>query len=256
MAWPTEAGILTRPYPRPRRRRRRRPIVRSSGPIAGKHYGEAWGRYRVFNTAEYRLYRSNTGPPAESNTPFATAASLPATPSDTFADGTWYLAASFFNGLVDSGFLQLGDKGETCRRLDISGGAVILSPPAAVTEVRLASVAGGVVRIVGHYSESGTLRSGEWAIAYTIDGSDPPEDTPDVTPTIASTGLGVLDYALPAQGDGVTVNVRVQTRRNDGDDETPDWRYSEASTVLTATADATGPAAVIDATAGKKSGEW
>jgi len=48
-------------------------------------------------------------------------------------------------------------------------------------------------------------------------------------------GLAVLAYDLPAAADGTTVKVRLQTVR--------DTTYSEDSTVKTATADATGPAA-------------
>jgi len=210
--------------------------------LRGRYYHDARGLYRVFNAAGYRFYRSNSGPPAESDTPFATNATLPHEPTDTYADGTWYLSVSYFNGVLDSGFLPLGPHGETYLRLDIAAGAASGSPPMGPNDWRLEAQAAGVVRVLGVYFESGDDRADEWAIAYTTNGSTPPADTPDVTQTMAG-GLAVLAYDLPGQSHGTTVKVRLQTRRNDGTAEAPDWVYSAASTVLTLSADATGPSA-------------
>lgn len=252
-------------YPRPRmvehrladrkqaaRRKRRRDFRRRKAAgcfgfaaLRGKWYQAARGKYRVFNEAEYRFYRSNSGPPAESDTPFASNATLPYTPADTFADGTWYLSVSYFNGVMDSGFLPLGPAGETFLRLDLSGGEETGSPPAGPTDWRLEPVANGVVRILGFYWQTGDLRADQWAIAYTTNGGDPPADSPDVTQDMPEGNLGVLSYELPAQGHGTTVKVRLQTRRNDGTAESPDWIYSEGSTIKTVTADASGPAAPL-----------
>ena len=213
----------------------------------GRRYHDGRGKYRVFNAAGYRFYRSNSSPPAESDTPFATNATLPHEPSDTYADGTWYLSVSYFNGVLDSGFLPLGPHGETYLRLDLSGGEETIQPPKGPNDWRLEACAGGVVCVVGFYFESDDNRADQWAIAYTTDGSDPPADTPDANPAVQG-NLSVLGYDLPAQSHDTTVKVRLQTRRNDGTAGSPDWVYSEGSTILTLSADAQGPAAPPAAT--------
>jgi len=223
-------------------RRRLRSRATDASTLRARFYHDGRGQYRVFNAAEYRFYRDNAGPPAEDDVPFATSSTLPHTPADVYADGTWFLSVSYFNGVIDSGFLPLGPGGETFLRLDLAAGEQGNSPPQGPADWRLELDAAGVVRVVGFYWESGSLRAGEWAIAYTTDGGAPPEDTPDVTVTMAA-GLAILDYALPAQADGTTVKVRVQTRRDD--DGT--WVYSENSIIKTATADAAGPTAPLNA---------
>ncbi len=203
---------------------------------------ELRGYYRRFNDAEYRFYRSNSGPPAEDDPPYATSATLPATPADTFADGTWYISVSWYNGILDSGFLPVGPRGETYKLLTISGGESAGNPPAAPMDQRLVALPAGVVRIVALYHEAGANRADEWAIRYTTDGSTPAADSPTITQAFGGAGLELLQYDLPGQADGTTVKVRLQVRRNDGTDLSPVWVYS-TSTVLTITADAAGPAA-------------
>ena len=200
---------------------------------------DARGKYRVFNAAEYRFYRSNSTPPVEGDTPFATNATLPHEPVDAYADGTWYLSVSYYNGIYDSGFLPVGPLGETYLRLDLAGGVETTSPPAGPLNWHIENVGGGVVRIIAVYVQGGTLRADQWAVAYTTNGSTPATDTPDVTQDMATDGLAVLSYDLPGQGDGTTVKVRLQTRRYDSS-----YVYSEDSEVKTITADAAGPAAV------------
>jgi len=209
----------------------------------GRFYHDARGKYRVFNTAEYRFYRSTDTPPAESDAAFATNASLPHTPADTYADGDWYLSASYFNGVIDSGFLPLGPQGETYLRLGISGATETLEPPAAPVDWRLEQQPSGVVRIVGFLLLTDTAKTYQWAIAYSTDGTNFPADAPTLTPSIAAGGLAVLSYDLPSQAHDTTVKVRLQVRRNDGTEGSPTWCYSEGSVILTATADATGPTA-------------
>ena len=222
--------------------KQRRSRAADAGRFRARFYHDGRGFYRVFNTGEYRFYRDNSAPPAEDDVPFATSSTLPHTPADVYADGTWYLSVSYFNGVIDSGFLPLGPAGETYLRLDLAGGEETSGPPQGPADWRLELDAAGVVRVVGFYWESGALRADEWAIAYTTDGGDPPEDTPDVETAITA-GLAILDYALPAQPDRTTVKVRLQTSRDD--DGTP--IYSEASEIKTATADAAGPTAPLNA---------
>ena len=207
---------------------------------------DAVGLYRVFNGAAFRFYRSNSTPPVEGDMPFATNATLPHEPADTYADGTWYLSVSFFNGIYDSGFLPLGPMGETYLRLDLSGGVEIDSPPAGPLQWHLKNVGAGVVRIIALYLQDTSLRAEEWSIAFTTNGSTPATDTPTITPAITASGLAVLTHDLTGQADSTTVKVRLQTRRFDD----PSYTYSEDSEVQTITADAAGPAVVRALTEG------
>ncbi len=232
----------------------------------GRHQLAAAGRYRVFGVAGYRFYRSTTPPPeqtihsgkrsfaswsfaawsfaslsqagAQPGVIWDTNATLPHTPADTFADDVWYLAVSYFNGAIDSGFLPIGPAGETYLRMDISGGVATGTPPIAPQEFRIEQSAGGVVRVIGLYLQIDADRAGQWAIAYTTDGSDPPSDTPDLTEAMPASGIAMLVYNLPAASHGATVKVRLQTRRLDSA-----WVYSANSTIQQTTADAQGPAA-------------
>lgn len=203
------------------------------------------GLYRIFNAAEYRFYRSNVAPPVEGDVPFATSSSLPHEPVNAYADGTWYLSVSYFNGIMDSGFLPLGPRGETYLTLQVSAGVPLTDRPGLPTGVRLEVRAGGVIRVIAFYvaTPDGAARASQWAIAYTVDGSTPATDTPTLTPKTAGGALSVLAYDLPAQVDGTTVKVRVQTRRAIAG---PSYRYSDAGDVLTAVADAQGPQAPAD----------
>ena len=218
---------------RPRRRPRSRIIFEPSW--RGHRYLDGRGKYRIFNTAEYRFYRANTvtAPAA----PFDTNATLPHEPSDAFGNATWYLRVTYFNGVLESPFLPIGTHGETYLRMDISGGQAVYAPPYGPLDWRLERVAAGVVRVIGlYYHQSSTLRAEQWALAYTTNGSNPPADTPDVTVTMPTDGVAFLQYDLPGQGHGTTVKVRLQTRREDSS-----WVYSEDSVIKTLTADATGP---------------
>ncbi|MBX3465272.1 MAG: hypothetical protein KF878_00045 [Planctomycetes bacterium] len=203
-----------------------------------RRYHAARGLYRVFGPAGYRIYRSDAGPPAEGDEPWATSAALPASPEDAFGDGTWWLSVSYSNGVVDSGFLPIGPTGETYRLLVVDGGEEAAAPPAAPIDVRLELRAGGVVRVVALYAQGGPLRATAWAIAYTVDGSPPDEDAPTVVQAFARPGgIELLARDLPAQPHGTTVRVRVQVRRGAS-------AYSVGSTVLEAVADAQGPTQV------------
>lgn len=236
--WPPPIAVgRAAKFPRARTR------SRAVGPLPRRRYLDARGLYRIFNAAEYRLYRSALGPPNEGMTPFATSETLPHTPDETFGDGVWYLAISWFNGVLDSGFLPVGADGETYLKIKIADGQAVAVVPNGPLDWRLEQSADGVVRVVGVYFQSDANRADEWALAYTVDGGDPPADDPDITATAAARGLCVFDYSLPGAADGSTVKVRLQTRRNDGTDAEPVWVYSVDSEVKTIAADAVGPGA-------------
>jgi len=223
------------------------PLVDSAGVALERFYATIRGLYRVFNPAVYRFYW-DVSPPSEGDSPSATSSTLPYTTGDTFTGtGTWYFSASWFNGVIDSGFLPVGPNGETYLRLDLVSDAEVGQPPQPPNDWRLEATAGAVVRIWGLYFETSDDRAEQWAIAYTTDGSTPATDSPDISQEMPTSGLAVLQYDLPAVANATTVKVRLQTRRNDGTDESPDWVYSESSTVKTITADAAGPTEPVDA---------
>ena len=88
---------------KPRRKRAVRKARRYGGLAFAGHltrfYAGARGEYRVFGRPLYLAYRSNTGPPEEGDTHYAAWwPGLGYTPSDTFADGIWYLSMAKTNG--------------------------------------------------------------------------------------------------------------------------------------------------------------
>jgi len=217
-------------------------LVSNPSVLLERFYADARGLYRVFNAAEYRFFWSAVAPPEEGGAPDATSATLPYTTTATFSGtGTWWFSASFFNGVIDSGFLPLGDAGETYLRLDLAADVEVGNPPRGPNEWRLEAKGAGVVRVWGLYYELGSNRADTWAIAYTLDGSDPPADTPDATQAMPAGGLAVLQYDLPVLAGGTTVKVRLQTYRSS------DAVYSENSTIKTLASDAAGPTAPLDA---------
>ena len=226
---------------RPTRRKRQPARTIQIGPHLidfRRRYAEHRGKYRIFNAAVYRLYYSASAAPTTDDL-FTTNSTLPHTPADTYGNGSHYFALSYFNGVLDSGFLPIGANGETYLRLDVATDVEVNRPPQGPLDWRLEERAGGVVRVVGVYYQAGALRATQWAIAYTTDESAPPEDTPDETVTMGSGGAVVVSYDLPAQEDATVVNVRLQTRRQDSET----WYYSEGSTAKTVTVDTDGPTA-------------
>lgn len=214
-----------------------RPFLINPAAWIGHHYHNARGKYRVFNAAEYRFQFDNSAPPADTDPADETDASLPFTTVNNFADGGWYGSVSLSNGVLDSGFRRLGELGSPSQRIEISAGVEVDAPPNPPGSVRLELRSGGVVRIIAHYQQVGTLRADTWSIARTFNGAAPATDNPEETVAIPTTGLALLQHDLTAQANGTTVKVRLQTRRSAS--------YSEDSSVLTATADAVGPTAPI-----------
>ena len=69
-------------------------------------------------------------------------------------------------------------------------------------------------------------------------GTTPAAGSPTATVAITAAGMAYLAYDLPAQVDGTTVKVLVQTRTGSV--------YSVPGSVLTITADAAGPSAPVN----------
>ena len=200
-----------------------------------RYYHEARGLYRVFNAAEYRFYRSNSAPPEESDTPFATNATLPHEPVDLYANGTWYISMSYFNGVIDSGFLPIGASGETYLRLDLSAGVEINSPPKAPGGWSMVPSGLFNLRFTGFYYQTGTLRATQWALTYDMLGGTP-GTPPAVSPTyteafVGTRGLVFFKYDLDFSAGVGSVEARLQVRRSDDGGST--WQYSEGSDVKT-----------------------
>ena len=218
-------------------------------PKPARHYGEARGLCRVFNAAQYRVYRTgpyvsawppgNEGdPPAEGDTPWDTCSALPYSPAGTFSDGVWFLAMSYFNGVIDSGFYPIGPAGEPYLRLELSGGVEVGLPPQEPTW-SVEAIAGDKIRVCAWYAETGSDRADEWALQVKMDGapSDPVTDPP-VTATITGDGVTAWVYESDALV-GTTAYARLMVRRNDGTAEVPVWVYSPG-TVKTVAIDTTG----------------
>lgn len=209
----------------------------------GNRYATHRGVYRVFNTAAYRFYRSTIAPPVEGSVPFATSATLPYTPTATFADGTWYLSVSYFDGVLDSGFLPVGANGQTYLTMEISGGQLMATRPGQPQGANLVQLAAGVVQVNAFYARAtdGTNAATTWAINYTTDGSTPASNAPIATKPIGTAPLNFLSFKLPAQINGTTVKVQLQTVRGSGGAAV----YSLPLPVLSIVVNTTGPTAPL-----------
>lgn len=210
---------------------------------SGKANGTARGSYRVQNAREFRFRRKlGGGEPLMSETPFATNASLPHEPAETFADGDWKTGVSEFSGLLESGMRDT-------KRIIVVSGAADPIPPSVQYGERLVVLAGGVVRVEAEYYgvPDGSDAADEWAVWFTTDGSAPGSGAPDHVIAMAGTvgGLATLSLELPAQSGGTTVKAVVRTRRTstDGVPVPGGFVLSPAGEVLTATAVTAGASA-------------
>jgi len=206
----------------------------------------------VFNASGFRYYRKQSSVPVpgtdavwyeHETTDLDTIPEV--TPSDTFADGDWYMVATRYNGCIESDPYPIGPNGEQYLFMRIADGYATGDPPGGLVSAELENRAGGVVRVVAHYYTQ-TDAATWWGVAediavnYSTDGSEPAEDSPVATVAISGQGLLRITYDIPAQADGTTVRACVQVRRNDNTDADPRYSYS-AAVQLTTTADATGP---------------
>jgi hypothetical protein len=222
--------------------------------MLGEYKALFTGLWRIKNAAKYWFRWNTSRPPTLDDPVNGTTATLPHTPADTFTSGTVYVAMTYFNGVLESGFYPVGANNEPYLRIDLdAGGTQTISPPAAPLTVDLQDRGAGTARIVAYYSDRAAeaYRADQWCVAYTTDGTTPPADTPDYTASIGSGVVIPLMLDLDADFDGAAfpashntaLQVRVQTRRNDGTAGSPDWTYSKTTDadVQSITIDAQGP---------------
>jgi hypothetical protein len=181
-----------------------------------RHYHDWRGRWHVPTDPAYWVYIESTPPDDNVHTPTAEPGGLPWTSSALGASGTFYVSVAYFNGYESSGFLTVGDNGETYRKLILIGSAEQPIPPNGVIEASIQPDAGGKMRVTASYDQAGANRATEFALAWSTGGTPPPTSTPDRTASIPAAGLAVLDEIVPDTGeaDGTLINVRIQTRRS------------------------------------------
>jgi len=156
-----------------------------------RYTAKAVSATRVYNAKEYRFFRSQVGPPSEDDSPFDTNPTLSPdyTPTDTYADGTWWVSCLYFNGVLQSAFFPVGPRGEPYYKMVISSGTASQEPPFGPSDGwSLDSPEPGKVRARATYFQAGELRADEWAIGFTLNGADPVADTPDITEAIFGGG--------------------------------------------------------------------
>lgn len=221
---PTEAGFLGplrgRPDPRRVRARRRRGVLGRiiAPPLGRARYRQRWiGLWRAFNAAGYRVYWQHGSPPSAGDAPVAVGPTLPIHISGPIADGVWYLSVSWFNGVLDSGFLPIGPAGETWLRFDFDRGAPSATPPRAPISARGELLPDMGWKIHAVYAEDGPDRADEWVI-YTLVDTDPNGDPLTgnrETIPMASGGVGILSFtpAIPAATGGEYAIALVRTAR-------------------------------------------
>ncbi|MGE3182674.1 MAG: hypothetical protein AB7N71_13665 [Phycisphaerae bacterium] len=215
----------------------RRVVVRVAYELNGEwRENGVRGLYRIENDAEFRIYRKQNAPPVPGvDAVWATASSLPNTPAGTFADGTWYVCVTWFNGYAESGYLRMW-------RFVVSGGVLVDAPPASPVTTEARPEADGLIRVraVAAREVDAKNQPDEWAVWYTDDGSAPGSGDPDITETLEFIGgVAVLDTTIPKSSEGTTIKVLVKTRHS------ASATYSENTSVNTSTAAVQGKADMI-----------
>ena len=162
--------------------------------------------YRVFNTPEYRFYKSTTNPPVTGiDETWDTNSSLPHQVNEALADDLYYLAATYYNGIYEGGYTK-------AERLLISGGESVDTPPSAPHSTWLEQRSGGVIRVHARYSpQDGETAANKFAVWYKV-GAGTYNIIPNYTPSAA---LRRLKQDLPTQADDTLITVMIKTLRED-----------------------------------------
>jgi hypothetical protein len=194
--------------------------------------GELTGIYRILNTPGYRAYKTSNGRPPRPglDDPWDSFAALPHTVSDPPGDGDHQLAVTRFNGIFESPVGKI-------MHLLIEDGEQGIRPPQAPDWAGLDNIGAGVARLRACYAsrlDVDERRATHWAVfVYDEYPPDPPGSEPDHEIVMQSgRGYALLDYNLPAVGDGVTVYVRVYASRGSGEAAVRSNDFAEALLIM------------------------
>jgi hypothetical protein len=139
---------------------------------------------------------------------------LPYQTSETFADGTWYIGMSYFDGVLDSGFYPQGQSGLPYQVIVVSGGVIVGTPPSPVVD---ASLSGNVLVRALYYP--GVDPPGSQATSFYLTGTYNSGLLPiNFTPATIPIGgnPAILSYTFPAQMPGTVVDVTIYTQYGSG----------------------------------------
>lgn len=201
-----------------------------------RHATQVRGLSRVFNAAEYRFYRKDGSAPVPgTDSPHATASSLPDTPAGAWSDGDWYVTVTYFNGIIESLPKLQGPDGTAAKRLEISGSLEVDAAPGDPSEVTVSAIAGAKIRVVAIYSQARDRGRGitptHWRLSWSGDASG----SASIAFATAQNEEIRLDYEITLS-DGQSVTVVVKTGYD------PGTGFVESDGVqATVTADSTGP---------------
>jgi len=198
------------------------------------------GRYRIENPAltQYELYRGIGGEPDLDGNPWQTFTSLPFTTPALTAGFTYYFVLRLRNKH------NLVSQNIDSWQLTIAGGGSAATNPSAPIEQSIAQAANGAARIRATYdylSDEESVRGDTWAVWLTNTGVAP---NPAVDPAtyeedmVFVDGEAKLDYTGGSNAHGATLKALVRVRKAG----TPDVDSTNTA-IMTATADAVGPAA-------------
>lgn len=181
----------------------------------GRAYATFRAQYRIANTPEYRVYwKADKRPIPGSDAVADSTATLPYSPSHTFAPGVWWIAVTWFDGLYESQ--------PRYTRLELAGTALVDNPPSAPDAFWLEQAAGGQVYCAASYApgrdEAAATIADAFALWFTTDGSVPGSGTADQTGSAAAIGvLATVRFDLGTVADGTVVKALVRMRRGAAD---------------------------------------
>lgn len=218
---------------------RHRTVIKVEYVVNGQTYTESLiGLYRIADDDldRYELHIGVNAEPDITAAPTETFTSLPHTTTATLTSGaTHYLVVNKRN--------KYGMRSQSNRStiIKLTGTLEARLGPSAPQFITLTASASGTFKTTAFYNaaKDGDDAANQWLVYFTSDGSTP---TPGVTTPVVIdmaivNGVAYLDYTTATFGGGTTGKVLVRVRRYE------DASDSTNSSVLTATADTTGPSA-------------